>query len=64
MRGKYRISEDRYDDFFDRLVRPKLVDFLSDERKRQRKEQNRTGSLTASHHDSEAFGTTSQVDAD
>ena len=37
MRGKYRISEDRYQDFYNRLVRPKLVDFLSDERKRWRK---------------------------
>lgn len=37
MRGKYRISDDRYEEFYAKLVRPKLVDFLSDERKRWRK---------------------------
>ena len=37
MRGKYRISQNRYEEFYARLVRQKLVDFLSDERKRARK---------------------------
>ena len=37
MRGKYCISQNRYEEFYTRLVRQKLVDFLSDERKRGRK---------------------------
>ncbi|CAF3339339.1 unnamed protein product [Rotaria socialis] len=31
MRGKYRIADHYYDEFYNKLVRPKLVDFLSDE---------------------------------
>ncbi|CAF1482427.1 unnamed protein product, partial [Rotaria sordida] len=37
MRSKYRIAGDRYDEFYSKLVRPKLADFLADERKRDRK---------------------------
>ncbi|CAF3253828.1 unnamed protein product, partial [Rotaria socialis] len=37
MRVKYQIYADRYDEFYGKLVRPKLVDFLADERKRHRK---------------------------
>ncbi|CAF1479559.1 unnamed protein product [Rotaria sordida] len=36
-RSKYRIAADQYDEFFNKLVRPKLADFLADERKRDRK---------------------------
>jgi hypothetical protein len=48
MRSKYRICEDRYDEFFMRLVRQKLVDFLSDERKRNRKSIDSAQTTTAS----------------
>ncbi len=37
MRSKYRIAKEKYDEFFWKLVRPKLVDFLNDERKRDQK---------------------------
>ncbi|CAF1526188.1 unnamed protein product [Rotaria sordida] len=36
-RSKYRIAADQYDEFFNKSVRPKLADFLADERKRDRK---------------------------
>ncbi|CAF4154555.1 unnamed protein product, partial [Rotaria magnacalcarata] len=39
LRYKYNISGSRYDEFFHRLIRPKLVDLLSDERKRARKSE-------------------------
>jgi hypothetical protein len=48
MRNKYRIDRHRYDDFFTKLVRPKLVDFLIDERKRDVKKQSMSSSLTFS----------------
>lgn len=38
LRYKYNIAESRYDDFFHKLVRSKLVDFLIDERKRASKD--------------------------
>ncbi|CAM4842552.1 unnamed protein product [Rotaria magnacalcarata] len=40
LRCKYNISGSRYDEFFHKLLRPKLVDFLSDERKRARKSES------------------------
>ncbi|CAF1427315.1 unnamed protein product, partial [Rotaria magnacalcarata] len=40
LRCKYNISGSRYDEFFHKLIRPKLVDFLSDERKRARKSES------------------------
>ncbi|CAF2115959.1 unnamed protein product [Rotaria magnacalcarata] len=46
MRGKYRIADHYYDEFYNKLVRPKLVDFLSDERKRERQKQS-TNSLSS-----------------
>ncbi|CAF4218971.1 unnamed protein product [Rotaria magnacalcarata] len=46
MRGKYRIADHYYDEFCNKLVRPKLVDFLSDERKRERQKQS-TNSLSS-----------------
>ncbi len=48
MRRKYRIAEHLYDEFFTKLVRPKLVDFLVDERKRDRKKHLMNSSLTSS----------------
>ncbi|CAF1324659.1 unnamed protein product [Rotaria sordida] len=39
MRCKYRIAEEHYDNFYGKLIRPKLVDFLGDERKRDRKQK-------------------------
>ncbi|CAF1367943.1 unnamed protein product [Rotaria sordida] len=50
MGAKYHICEHRYDEFFTKLVRPKLVNFLSDERKRERKRQS-TKSLLPSSRD-------------
>ena len=35
--AKYRISRVHYDDFYNKLLRPKLTDFLIDERKRRAK---------------------------
>ncbi|CAF4534271.1 unnamed protein product, partial [Rotaria magnacalcarata] len=37
MRVKYPISAECYDEFYGKLARPTLVDFLVDERKRHRK---------------------------
>jgi hypothetical protein len=48
MRGKYHIAADRYDEFFTKLVRPKLVDYLSDERKRDRKRKSTQSSISLS----------------
>ncbi len=48
MRIKYRIDQYRYDDFFKKVIRPKLVDFLVDERKRDRKGHSMNSSLTSS----------------
>ena len=42
MAAKYRLSSLYYDGFYNKLVRPKLTDFLIDERKRQRKEKTKT----------------------
>ena len=47
MRGKYRISQNRYEEFYTRLVRQKLVDFLSDERKHARKTDETTDQSSA-----------------
>ena len=41
MAAKYRLSSLHYDGFYNKLVRPKLTDFLVDERKRQRKEKSK-----------------------
>ena len=38
--AKYRLSRRYYDGFYNKRVRPKLTDFLIDERKRQKKEEN------------------------
>ncbi|CAF3343714.1 unnamed protein product [Rotaria socialis] len=48
MRVKYRISADRYDEFSGKLVRSKLVDFLADERKRDRKSTSTQSSISLS----------------
>ncbi|CAF4953323.1 unnamed protein product, partial [Rotaria socialis] len=48
MRVKYQISVDRYDEFYGKLVRSKLVDFLADERKRQRKSTSTQSSISLS----------------
>ncbi|CAF1389510.1 unnamed protein product [Rotaria sp. Silwood1] len=42
LRSKYHIAADRYDEFYNKLIRLKLAEFLSNERKRHRKrsEQN------------------------
>ncbi|CAF1470043.1 unnamed protein product [Adineta ricciae] len=37
LRSKYHLAADKYDEFYSKLVRPKLADFLNDERKRGRK---------------------------
>ena len=50
MRVKYRIARDRYDEFFTKLIRSKLVDFLADERKRERKRHSMNSSLTSSQN--------------
>jgi hypothetical protein len=42
MAAKYRLSSLHYDGFYNKLVRPKLTDFLIDERERQRKEKTKT----------------------
>ncbi|CAF1690097.1 unnamed protein product, partial [Adineta ricciae] len=34
LRSKYHLAADKYDEFYSKLVRPKLADFLNDERKR------------------------------
>ncbi|CAF4640963.1 unnamed protein product [Rotaria socialis] len=39
LRYKCNINGSRYDEFFHKLIRQKLVDFLSDERKRARKNE-------------------------
>jgi hypothetical protein len=41
MAAKYRLSHLHYDGFYNKLVRPKLTDFLIDERKRQTKEKTK-----------------------
>ncbi|CAM4946159.1 unnamed protein product [Rotaria socialis] len=48
MRVKYQIYADRYDEFYGKLVRPKLVDFLADERKRHRKSTSTQSSISLS----------------
>ncbi|CAF4547431.1 unnamed protein product [Rotaria socialis] len=48
MRVKYQISADRYDEFYGKLVRSKLVDFLADERKRHRKSTSTQSSISLS----------------
>lgn len=50
MRVKYRIAQHRYDEFYAKLVRSKLVDFLSDERKRSRKRLSHTTSSLDNAH--------------
>jgi hypothetical protein len=39
MRCEYRIAPEHYDEFYWKLVRPKLADFLADDRKRDRKKK-------------------------
>lgn len=39
MPKKFKIADDHYNDFYAKVVRPKLVDFLGDECKRDRKRQ-------------------------
>ena len=38
MATKFRLSELHYNQFYSQLLRPKLADFLIDERKRQKRE--------------------------
>ncbi|CAF4753933.1 unnamed protein product, partial [Rotaria magnacalcarata] len=40
IQNKYRIADEHYDDFFTKMIRPKLVDFVCDERKRDRQANN------------------------
>ena len=48
MQNKYRISDEHYEDFYAKIVRPKLVDFIGDERKRDRKKKRLVSESTAS----------------
>ncbi|CAF2228734.1 unnamed protein product [Rotaria magnacalcarata] len=48
MRVKYPISADCYDEFYGKLARPTLVDFLVDERKRHRKSTSTQSSISLS----------------
>ena len=48
MQNKYRISDEHYEDFYTKIVRPKLVDFIGDERKRDRKKKRLVSESTAS----------------
>ncbi|CAF4349298.1 unnamed protein product [Rotaria sp. Silwood2] len=48
VRGKYEIGASYYNEFYAKLVRPKLVDFLADERKRDRRSTSTQSSTSMS----------------
>ncbi|CAF5088227.1 unnamed protein product, partial [Rotaria magnacalcarata] len=48
VRVKYPISADCYDEFYGKLARPTLVDFLVDERKCHRKSTSTQSSISLS----------------
>ena len=51
MAAKYRLSKVHYDGFSNKRVRPKLTDFLIDERKRQQKQLANAGPMPINEHD-------------
>ena len=48
MQNKYRMSDEHYEDFYTKIVHPKLVDFIGDERKRDCKKKRLVSASTTS----------------
>ena len=49
--AKYRLATVHYDEFYTKLLRPKLTDFLIDERKRLSKRSERETRHDVNNHD-------------